>query len=237
VTDARLVIVRHGVTDWNREGRFQGHLDPPLTADGLLEARLLAERIGADGGLRPGRIVSSPLSRARQTAEAIGLAAGCAVEPEPALMEIGQGEWEGRTHAELAEVDADRYRAWRDAAGVRQPPGGETLESVTARAHAALDAIADGPWPVCIVSHGGILRVLAGLALNLDPVRAWALDVDNASLSVLAAEAASLLAPGPARLPVGRHRRWRLERWNDTLHLLGIEPTHVDEAEGRPLAL
>ncbi len=154
-------------------------------------------------------------------------------------MEIGQGEWEGRTHAELARVDADRYRAWREATGVRQPPGGETLESVRARAEAALDAVVDGPWPVCLVSHGGIVRVLGGLALGLDPVRAWALDVDNASLSVLAADAAPAALEPPRGAPSAARarRRWRLERWNDTLHLLGIEPTHVDEAEGRPLAL
>jgi probable phosphoglycerate mutase len=231
VTDARLVVVRHGVTDWNREGRFQGHLDPALSADGRLEAELVAERIAADAALRPARIISSPLARARQTAEAIGRASGSAVEADPTLMEIGQGEWEGRTHAELAEVDADRYRAWREATGVRQPPGGETLDSVTARARAALARSADGPWPLCLVSHGGIIRVLAGLALDLDPVRAWALDVDNAALGVLAAEEPA----APERS--GADRRWRLERWNDTLHLLGIEPTHVDEAEGRPLAL
>ncbi|HEX2884150.1 MAG TPA: histidine phosphatase family protein [Candidatus Limnocylindria bacterium] len=231
MTDARLIIVRHGVTDWNREGRFQGHLDPALSADGRLEAELVAERIAADTALRPARIISSPLARARETAEAIGRASGCAVEADPMLMEIGQGEWEGRTHAELAEVDADRYRAWRQATGGRQPPGGETLDSVTARARAALTGSADGPWPLCLVSHGGIIRVLAGLALDLDPVRAWALDVDNAALGVLAAEAPD--APGRS----GGNRRWRLERWNDTLHLLGIEPTHVDEAEGRPLAL
>ncbi|MGH2402481.1 MAG: histidine phosphatase family protein, partial [Candidatus Limnocylindria bacterium] len=98
-SDARLILVRHGVTDWNREGRWQGRLDPPLSDDGRREARLLAARLAADPALRPSRILTSTLGRAAETAEAIGVALGLAVEPEPRLMEIGAGEWEGRTHA------------------------------------------------------------------------------------------------------------------------------------------
>jgi broad specificity phosphatase PhoE len=76
-------------------------------------------------------------------------------------------------------------------------------------------------WPVCLVSHGGTLRILAHALLDLDDGVWLALDVDNASIG------AASQADGV----------WRLERWNDALHLLGAEPTHVDEAEGRPLAL
>lgn len=218
----RLVIVRHGVTDWNREGRFQGHLDPPLGEAGRHEARLVAERIAADDELRPSRIVSSSLTRAMQTAAAISDATGAAIESDRRLMEIGQGEWEGRTHAELEVTDAERYRAWRDAAGIRQPPGGEPIATATERVTALLDELATGePGTVCIVSHGGTLRILARLVFELGDDRSWALDVDNASVSV-------------ASVSEGR---WRLDRWNDTGHLLGREPTHVDESEGRPLAL
>lgn len=222
MTERRLVVVRHGVTDWNREGRFQGHLDPPLADDGQLEARLAARRIAGDPALRPARIVASSLARAAQTAEAIGAAVGVAVDPDPRLMEIGQGEWEGRTHADLAVSDAARYRAWREATGIRQPPGGETVASAAWRLRALLDDLSDGPWPTLVVSHGGTIRVLAGLLFGLADGRSWGLDVDNASIGVATGMAGSY---------------WRLERWNDTLHLLGIEPTHHDEAEGKPLAL
>ena len=71
------------------------------------------------------------------------------------------------------------------------------------------------------MSHGGTVRVVARVLFDLAPTRSWALDVDNASIG--------------AAVRVGS--RWRLERWNDTLHLLGMEQLHVDEAEGRPLAL
>jgi broad specificity phosphatase PhoE len=222
VSATRLVVVRHGVTDWNREGRFQGHLDPPLGDDGRREATLVAERIGSDDLLKPGRIVSSPLARASETAAAIGDVVGLAVETDDRLIEIGQGEWEGRTHAELEVTDAERYRAWRDAAGIRQPPGGETIDSAVARITALVgDLAADDRGTFCLVSHGGTMRVLARVLLDLADGRSWALDVDNASVGV-----ASRVAG-----------RWRLDRWNDTRHLLGYELTHVDEAEGRPLAL
>lgn len=222
MSGTRLVIVRHGVTDWNREGRFQGHLDPPLSDVGRREAELVATRLAPDDLLRPARIVSSSLARAMETATSIGNASNVAVEPDDRLMEIGQGEWEGRTHAELEVADARRYRAWRDAAGVRQPPGGEPVESAMARVRAVLDALqTSDAGTVCLVSHGGTIRVLARLLFDLADDRSWALDVDNASV-------------GAATLVEGH---WRLDRWNDTRHLLGRELTHVDESEGRPLAL
>jgi len=156
------------------------------------------------------------------TAEPIARAAGVEVEPDRRLIEIGQGEWEGRTHAELEVEDAERYEAWRSAAGVRQPPGGEPTEAATERVRDFLDELLSAaPGRVCLVSHGGTLRILAHLLFELGDGRSIAFDVDNAAIS-----AATRI-----------EEAWRLERWNDSLHLLGHETTHVDEAEGRPLAL
>jgi broad specificity phosphatase PhoE len=221
-TDARLILVRHGVTDWNREGRWQGQLDPPLSDSGRREARRVAQRVGDDPALLPGRILSSTLARALETAQLIGQGVGVAVEGDRRLVEIGAGEWEGRTHAELETDDADRYRAWRASGGIGQPPGGEPIEAATRRVVELLAelAVTDGA-PTLLVSHGGTLRIVARVLFDLGDDRHRALDVDNASVSVA------------ARIGDG----WRLERWNDTLHLLGLEPTHVDEMEGRPLAL
>lgn len=222
MTEARLVLVRHGVTDWNREGRFQGHRDPPLGGAGRHEAALVAERLAADSRLRPVRIVTSTLGRARETAEAIGAACDVPVEGDPRLIEIGQGDWEGRTHAELEVDDAARYEAWRTAPGIRRPPGGESIEAATRRVAEFLAELRSADhWPTCVVSHGGTLRILADALLGLGGLEARAFDVDNASVSVA------------TRIGTA----WRLERWNDALHLLGREPTHVDESEGRPLAL
>ncbi|HEU5326243.1 MAG TPA: histidine phosphatase family protein [Candidatus Limnocylindria bacterium] len=224
MTAARLVIVRHGVTAWNREGRFQGHLDPPLSTAGRREAQLVARRIAEDDDLRPTRIVSSSLARAAETAESIASVCAVSVERDDRLMEIGQGRWEGRTHDEIAAEDPARYQRWRTATGLKRPPGGETAASATGRLASFVANLAEGgpgDETVCVVSHGGSIRILAALLFDIGLERAWALDVDNASLSVASRGT----------------RGWRVERWNDTHHLLGLEATHVDEADGRPLAL
>ena len=217
----RLVGVRPGLTAWNREGRFQGHLDPPLSDAGRWQAEVVASRIREDRGLRPVRIVSSTLARASETAGAIGDAVGVAVERDARLIEIGQGDWEGRTHDEIARNDRVRYEAWRTTDSL--PPGGETLEATIARVGDAVDDLEpdDAGGSILLVSHGGTLRILARILLGLSATRSWAMDVDNASIG-------EMTRVGDA---------WRLGRWNDTGHLLGRAPTHVDEAEGRPLAL
>jgi broad specificity phosphatase PhoE len=224
----RLLLVRHGVTTWNREGRFQGHLDPPLDAAGELEARLLADRLVAEEP-EPIRIVTSPLQRAAATAALLAKAlerAGRTAEvtSDARLIEIGQGEWEGRTHAELAVDDAVRYAAWRSGGGETEPPGGESEAAAMGRVAAAVDELTrDVNVALCLVSHGGVLRLAGGHLLGLPLRRAWALDVDNASLSRLGRQASS--------------EAWRVDAWNDTGHLLGRTPLHQDEAEGEPLAL
>ena len=89
---------------------------------------------------------------------------------------------------------------------------------------AALDELTtDGEATLCLVSHGGILRLAAGHLLGLPGLEAWALDVDNASVSRLTRQAAG--------------EPWRIEAWNDTAHLLGHAALHDDESEGAPLAL
>jgi probable phosphoglycerate mutase len=216
----RLVLVRHGVTEWNREGRFQGRLDPALSDLGRQQASAVARRIAGDPELRPARIVTSTLGRAADTAAAIGAACGVNPELDPRFVELGQGEWEGRTHADLKRDDAERYAAWLTTD--REPPGAETVAEGLARVATALGAHAQGSGTVCVVSHGGTLRLVARLLLGLEARRAWGLDVDNASISVCE----SVL-----------DGRWRIVRWNDTAHMLGQAPTHVDEADGHPLAL
>ena len=120
-----LLLVRHGLTDWNREGRFQGHLDPPLSDDGREQARLIATRLAASAKEPARRIVSSPLLRALETAEIIAEALGLPTDKvvrDARLRELGQGAWEGRTHAELAVSDADD--------GARTIGGPATLQRV-----------------------------------------------------------------------------------------------------------
>jgi len=226
----RLLLVRHGVTTWNREGRFQGHLDPPLDPLGEAEARALAARLVREerGTLH---MASSPLQRATATAAILADALAAdgrptPVELEPGLMELGQGEWEGSTHAELAANDAERYAAWAATGGWHEPPGGEPAQVAARRAEAAvhrLIAAADSgsAETLCCVSHGGILRLVAGRLTGMADGEAWHLEVANASLSVLARSDGT----------------WRITGWNDTAHLDAAVAEADRQAEGSPPAL
>ncbi len=178
----KLCLVRHGQTDWNLEGRYQGQSDTPLNENGRIQARLLAKKLG---GFSFAAIYASDLERTRETAAIIGGALGLPVTLDQRLREINQGQWEGQ----LVEHIRERYaELWRqrslDPASLR-PPGGETVAEVAARVYAVLDDVArrHPNASVVIVSHGislatAICKVRAipiGLAYtvipeNTDPV-------------------------------------------------------------------
>jgi alpha-ribazole phosphatase len=149
----QLCLVRHGQTDWNLEGRYQGQSDVPLNEKGLEQARSLIQQLN---GQTFSAIYSSDLRRARQTAEHIAKYLELTLQIEPRLREINQGEWEGVL---VDEIKARYAEIWSkrtvDPANVR-PPGGETVREVATRVHAALDDISR-LFPterVLIVSHG-----------------------------------------------------------------------------------
>lgn len=149
----QLCLIRHGQTDWNLEGRYQGQSDVPLNDKGLAQARSLVEQLE---GRSFDAIFSSDLKRAGQTAEHIARHLGLTVQIEPRLREINQGEWEGvlveEIKARYAEIWSKRTE---DPANVR-PPGGETVREVAERVSAALDDISRlfPTGRVLIVSHG-----------------------------------------------------------------------------------
>jgi probable phosphoglycerate mutase len=153
---SRILLWRHGLTGYNAEGRIQGQYDAPLADEGVRQAEKAAELLAA---LAPARIVSSDLSRARRTAEVLAARTGLTVETDRRLRERHWGEWQGRTHAELAAHDAERYEAWRNGGPVAVP-GSETTAEVGVRTAAALAdlLVADAAAPVVIVSHGGSIR-------------------------------------------------------------------------------
>jgi len=152
-------LVRHGQTDWNLQGRYQGQSDVPLNAAGLMQAQVLARRLA---GERFDAIYTSDLARARQTAEAIAALQKLPVHLDTRLREINLGEWEGM----LVDTISARYAGlWQqrqvDPARM-QAPGGETAGQVLLRITAALDDISLG-YPsarVLIVSHGLALATI-----------------------------------------------------------------------------
>ena len=166
----RFCLVRHGQTDWNLEGRYQGQSDVPLNAAGIAQAQALARRLKDE---HFDAAYSSDLSRARDTALAISAVhGGLAVNIDPRLREINQGRWEGVQVEKIRERYAGLWLARQtDPVSVR-PPGGETVGEVYQRVRAALDEIAvrypEGS--VLIVSHGlalaTILCTLQGIPLG-----------------------------------------------------------------------
>jgi broad specificity phosphatase PhoE len=165
-----LILARHGETDWNRENRFQGHADPPLNTAGRAQSVALAETLA---GEPIARVYTSPLRRARETAELVVERLGVELEPLEALCEIDVGSWTGLTRDEVAERFPESYARWLE----RAPHGfedGETYEELAARVIPALRALA-GLHPsatLLVVTHGGPSRVVQALAAGIDYVEA-----------------------------------------------------------------
>ena len=148
----RLVLWRHGQTEWNAQRRFQGHSDVPLDETGREQAARAARHVAA---LEPAAIFSSDLTRAVETAEFLARLTGRPVQIDKDLRERGGGAWEGLTDAQIRAGYPAEYASWN-------PPDGESVTAVAERAAAAFERIADG-------LAGGSLAVLVGhgAALNL----------------------------------------------------------------------
>ena len=185
----RLLLVRHGETAWNVEGRYQGRTDVPLNATGLRQAWALAARLR---GEPIAAVYASTLRRATATAEPIAAAHGLAVRRDPRLNEIDQGAWEGLRLGEIVQRWADLHARWEREPLAARPPGGETLAEVRARVLAALAEIVrawDGRT-VCLVAHKVSLAVVRSEALGIPLLDALRVTPPNASV-----EAVQLAAP------------------------------------------
>lgn len=163
-----VVFLRHGQTDNNSAGRFQGHADIPLNAVGASQAAAAAEHF-RDASAPIERIISSDLQRAQQTAAALGRAAGVPVETDHRLREVDVGEWSGLLRSEVAERWPDEYAAWRGGFDMRMP-GGEAAADVGRRGAAAVrDAVshAEGSGRLVFVAHGALILRTASELLGL----------------------------------------------------------------------
>lgn len=154
----QLILWRHGRTNWNATGRVQGQTDVPLDEVGLSQAASAAARLAS---LRPDRIVSSDLSRAYVTAQALGSLADLDIETDVRLREMHFGDREGKTMAEAKADHPEEMRRWLAGEDIRMP-GAETYADTATRVAAAIgdaaDAMGDGET-VVLVSHGAALRV------------------------------------------------------------------------------
>jgi broad specificity phosphatase PhoE len=162
-----LLLVRHGETDWNRDGRWQGHSDTQLNDAGREQARgVAAELDGVDV------LYASDLARARETAEIIAGELGLAVTTDPRLRERSFGAWEGLTAPEIEERFSGELARWRIGEGAGADDA-EPFHAFAERVRGFLeDALARHPdETVLVVAHGGTIRVIHALASGLDYVR------------------------------------------------------------------
>jgi broad specificity phosphatase PhoE len=253
--DATVVLVRHGESDWITKGLFQGQGDSALSERGVLQARLVARRLATADlppvlpipGRRPSAFLHSPLARTTETAAEIVAAyrqrapfeggRTVAATPHPGLLEIGQGEWEGRPGSEIAERWGEVLRTWREKPLEAWAPGGESLPEVDHRVRAMLAATfatlaaepvvgarrrtgvlgyaedtGDDPWAL-LVGHDGVFKVVLLALLDLPLERFWLVPFALCGISVVEI----------------RDGRPRLRLLNSTDHLATLE-TAADQA-------
>lgn len=204
MTDApgplRIWLVRHGVTDWNLTGRWQGHSDVPLGKRGRSDAAKIGPRLS---GKHFDLTVSSDLTRAQQTAHLAGF------EPilEPRLREVNFGHFEGRESRDIRDDPA--YLQWLENPTGARWPDGESYGDVQARVMSWIDELpleAD----VLAFTHGGVISMLAASLLESTPFaapRVWRFRAQHSSITVF------------ERWQTPHGPGWTLERWSDTAHL------------------
>lgn len=180
----RLFLVRHGITEWNHNGLYQGQLDVPLSSKGRLQITALRER------LRDEQFTvcySSALARARTSAEILLEEHFCPLLETADLNEMSYGAWEGLSRTQIIERFPEAWAHYVADPNRHAPPDGESRRDLQRRVERVLDAIAreypDGT--VLVVAHGGSLRTIVSYYLNLGPSDVWKLRLDNASLTVV----------------------------------------------------
>jgi broad specificity phosphatase PhoE len=200
----RLLLIRHGETPWNRDRRWQGHADVPLSEEGFAQAARLADHLRTQGAAI-GVIYSSDLQRAHDTARTLAEALAAELVVDPVWREIEVGRWTGLSGHEIKERFAEEWR--RIAAGEDLPRGGgETFAAFSLRIIEAVDRLRRRHIgeTVAVVTHGGVIRAALLHALGLSWLRLREVAaVDNTALS-------ELVWDGSA---------WVVARRNDTLHL------------------
>lgn len=203
MSETKIILIRHGETCWNREGRIQGyHANSPLTDAGLLQARAVAERLAAEGF---DALYSSDSGRTLQTAEPISAATGHKVTHDIGVRERNYGIFEGHTFAEVEQVFPQEFQKYRARDPDYSIEGGESAVQFRDRIVAALAGIAQrhtGQRSV-VVTHGGVVGAMYRVALELPLDAPRVYTTRNASLNRFG------FAAG----------RWVLEVWGDVSHL------------------
>jgi len=206
----RVVLVRHGETEWNRVERFRGRTDIELNETGRQQARAVAQRLSS---WQMEAIYSSPLKRALQTARPIAQACGLKVQALDPIIDIDYGDCAGLSPEEFSTTHPDLFEKWRDAPQGMRFPRGESLDDVRRRAWPAVEEVCatheDGT--VILLSHVVVNRVLICAALGVGNSSFWKIGQDNAAINIIEAGQGG----------------YRLLLLNDTCHLESLSESHV----------
>ena len=199
----RIVLWRHGRTEWNASRRFQGQTDIPLDDIGIAQARNAAEQLAT---LRPRRIISSDLQRALVTAQTLGALCNLPVISDSGLRETFAGEWEGLSREEIVRDYGDELAAWAAGSNLRPGVNGETRTEVAERMliviNRELEQVGTG-HTIVVVTHGGSARAVIAQLIGLPPEHWAALGVlTNCAWSVLTEKDSEYGPP------------WRLQEYN-----------------------
>ena len=181
----RMIIVRHGESEWNRIHRYQGQADAPLSELGARQAEALARRLRNE---RLDAIYTSPLRRAALTARAIARHhPSVPFFTEPALLEIDHGEWQGKFVHEIAAEFGDGLREWREHPTRAQMPGGESFSNILKRTLDFKERLCAerGDDTLLVSTHDVVVKILVSDALGMNMDRLNRIWVTNASISVI----------------------------------------------------
>jgi len=202
----KLFLIRHGRTAWNREEVFRGTADVPLDDVGRKEAKFLARRLKEEA-LRV--IYTSPLSRARETAEIIASECGTAVEVSEGLLDLDFGLWQGLSVEEVKGRFGDLYQRWMEAPHEVSFPGGEDLEAVRERAMGMVEDLKGRHRGevVALVTHRVVLKVLICSLLGLGLDAFWRVAQGTAALNAFE----------------WKGNCWVVRLLNDTCHLRSLK--------------
>lgn len=206
----RLFLVRHGETEWNKNLRYQGHRDIPLSEEGRAQAHKIAHRLA---GEKFDAAYASDLSRALETARQIAsYHSGLDIKIMPELKETNFGQWEGLTYPEIDKQFHEVMSGWRSNPRDTKIPGGESLGEVADRCWDGLTRIIEEnpDRNVLVVAHGGIIRIAVASVLGMDLNDYWKIKQDNVALNII---------------EYYNNNRAILCLLNDTNHLCGVQET------------
>lgn len=180
----RIILIRHGETNWNLEGRYQGQEDTELSPRGLAQAQLAAAALK---DIHIDACLASPLQRAYITCKACADLHGLPVTADARLTEINHGKWEGQLAGDIEAQYPAEFKAWHTAPHTVQMPGGENLEDVRQRARAAFDDYAkqyDGKT-LLVAAHDAVNKAIICDLLGLGMDKFWQVKQDNACVNVI----------------------------------------------------